>query len=269
MQRTTLTDDQGPVVSFISGSREQRQLVDFTEIAPGRAIPDAIDALKAQSPGWFVSTPNGALAGELVAIGATQTRHAHGMLASTGIRDVVSRVPDAPDDVLPCGVLPFSGAPWTAILPSWKAAYPPGHPDHEIGDDQSLIETHLRPYVEQAALGPTHRSTGIAIVSPQITGQVAGQVLAGIIISLRPEPLPWGGPWVTEVWRNPAPQFRGVGSMLIRRALHLLHDDGYATLGLAVSHSNPARRVYEALGFIETSESWTLQLPGEVDQSET
>jgi ribosomal protein S18 acetylase RimI-like enzyme len=158
-------------------------------------------------------------------------------------------------DVLatPYEVLPFADVPWEAILPSWKAAYPPGHPDHETGDDQTLIDVHLRPYVEQGALGPAHRSSGVALRS--------GQVAAGIIISLRPEPAPFGGPWVTEVWRDPAPKYRGVGSLLIRRAMHLLNEDGYVTLGLAVSHSNPARMVYEALGFEQTSESWTLRLP--------
>jgi ribosomal protein S18 acetylase RimI-like enzyme len=46
------------------------------------------------------------------------------------------------------------------------------------------------------------------------------------------------------------------------RALDVLREDGETTLGLAVTATNPARRVYERLGFTYELEGWVLVLPG-------
>jgi len=89
----------------------------------------------------------------------------------------------------------------------------------------------------------------------------ADTIVGGIIIDIRPEPVPFGGPWLSDIWRRPGHSHRGLGTWLISRAMRLLHDDGLHTLGLSVTHGNPARRIYGQLGFAEQLESWTLRIP--------
>jgi hypothetical protein len=48
---------------------------------------------------------------------------------------------------------------------------------------------------------------------------------------------------------------------MLVRALELLHEDGESHLGLAVTATNPARRVYERLGFTYDFEGWIVVLP--------
>jgi ribosomal protein S18 acetylase RimI-like enzyme len=66
---------------------------------------------------------------------------------------------------------------------------------------------------------------------------------------------------VHDVWRVPGVSEPGIGAALIAQAMRLLDEDGQPVLGLTVSDGNPARRVYERLGFQPVLESWTLHLP--------
>ena len=251
MYRTMLTDQRGGVISYVAKRRGERKQADLAELAPGRTSDDANRALALQCPGWYVSTLDPQLAAAVQASGATPTRHVHVLVARTR-PNAVSNEPSRPARHH-VAFRDFADFAWPEILPSWKAAYAPGHPDYEPGDDEDLIESELRPYVEREALGPVHRSTTLATID----GRIAG----AIVISLRPEPVPFGGPWITEVWRDPAAPTPGLGADLIGRALTMLCADGFETLGLAVTDGNPARRVYEGLGFEPALESWTYLLP--------
>ena len=237
------------MLSFVQGTRDGRPLADLAEVAPERSLDHAARAVMAHCPGWFLSTRDKRLAANLRSAGARQTRHVHVMARSTQ----PGGPGNAPDALASVTLHLFADFEWAEILPSWKAAYAPGHPDFEPGDDEDLIETELRPYVEREALGPVHRSTTLATIDGRVTG--------AIVISLRPEPVPFGGPWITEVWRDPASPTPGLGAALIGRALAMLCADGFETLGLAVTDGNPARRVYERLGFEPALESWTYLLP--------
>lgn len=251
MYRTMLTDKRGGVISYVANSRGERQQADLAKMAPGRTGDDAARTLAVQCPGWCVSTLDPQLAAALRASGAAPTRHLHVMVARTRPN------PDSNEPSRPArhdmAFRDFADFAWAEILTSWKAAYAPGHPDYEPGDDEDLIEVELRPYVEREALGPVHRSTTLAVVE--------GRVVGAIVISLRPEPAPFGGPWITEVWRDQAAPTPGLGAALIERALAMLCADGFESLGLAVTDGNPARRVYEGLGFEPALESWTYLLP--------
>ena len=241
------------MLSFAEGTRGGRRLADLAEVAPGRSPYDAARAVADQCPGWCLSTRDERLAGALRSAGADLSRHVHLMVASTR-----PGVPDSAAGLLASVTLhPFAEFEWSDIIPSWKSAYPVGHPDHVTGTDTDLIDIELRPYVEDAALGPVHRSTTLAVID--------GRVVGAIVISLRPEPVPFGGPWITEVWRDPESPARGLGAALIGRALAMLREDGFGTLGLAVTDANPARTTYERLGFEPAFESWTLALPDEPD----
>lgn len=57
------------------------------------------------------------------------------------------------------------------------------------------------------------------------------------------------GPWVTEVFRHPDRSPRGLGSLMLSAVLSRAAADGLTEIGLAVTEGNPARRVYETLGF--------------------
>ncbi|MDP9182852.1 MAG: GNAT family N-acetyltransferase, partial [Actinomycetota bacterium] len=72
----------------------------------------------------------------------------------------------------------------------------------------------------------------------------------------------WKGPWVMNVFRAPDPGLPGVGLAMLVRSLDVLREDGESSLGLAVTATNPARRVYERLGFTYDFEGWVLVLPG-------
>jgi GNAT superfamily N-acetyltransferase len=69
---------------------------------------------------------------------------------------------------------------------------------------------------------------------------VAGAILIGTL----PGDPPLNGPWIIELFRHPA--HRGVGRALLERALAIAP---VPALGLMVTEGNPARRLYEALGF--------------------
>ncbi len=142
---------------------------------------------------------------------------------------------------------------WEPILPSWRAAFPPDHPDHFAGDDVQAIAFHLR-LVDGSELGPLHRSTTLLVDDRQ-------RAVAGIIVNVRPQDPPWGGAWIADLWRDPSLRGTGIGPALIDHAKRLLLEDGHASLSLAVTASNPARRSYELAGFRVLIESQTLRLP--------
>jgi GNAT superfamily N-acetyltransferase len=89
-----------------------------------------------------------------------------------------------------------------------------------------------------------------------------GRPIAALIISRFAGDPPYGGPWITDVFRDPEdPLARGLGGVLIRRALALLAGTGEPALTLAVTAGNPAAQRYEALGFTRCWEARRLRLP--------
>jgi len=77
-----------------------------------------------------------------------------------------------------------------------------------------------------------------------------GSIVAAIVISNRLQTASGpSGPWITDVFVDPTLSGHGLGQALIFRAAHQLVELGYTSLGLAVTHGNPAIRVYERLGF--------------------
>jgi hypothetical protein len=107
-------------------------------------------------------------------------------------------------------------------------------------------------------------------------GEVLGPLLAASTVALGPGdavlgaclvvdregPIPDGGPWILDVFRDPTIPLAGVGFNLIGGSMHALADVGAPALGLVVTHANAhARQVYARLGFTSVSESWTVTLP--------
>jgi ribosomal protein S18 acetylase RimI-like enzyme len=63
------------------------------------------------------------------------------------------------------------------------------------------------------------------------------------------------------VFRRPEARYAGLGADLLRRVLSVAAADGLAEVSLVVSDANPARRVYERLGFQLTATSLTVVVP--------
>lgn len=243
MEWTELLDRQGPILQYVDDVRDQLPTADLARVPAGRTADEAADAAVGRLAGWLLATEDPDLAAALLGRGATPIRHAHVMSARTAEhRDapVIELVPRTSVDV-------------RDYLPGWLAAYPAEHPDHETGSTDEIIARCWAWYDEPVWLEREHRSSGLLVQD--------GQVVAGIIVSLRPQPVPYGGPWVHDVWRVPQASEPGTGGLLIAQAMRMLDEDGLATLGLAVSHGNPAQRVYERLGFSQQLEAWTLRVP--------
>ena len=121
------------------------------------------------------------------------------------------------------------------MLDAYRAAYPPGHIDHR---DESVERSRadLQGYIEGTEFGPLLRGSGLAVARDAVVG--------AILLGTLPGDPPVNGPWVIELFRHP--DHRGAGRALLERALAIA--DGPA-LGLVVTEGNPARRLYERLGF--------------------
>ena len=244
---------------YLDHVREGTPIADLASVTPGRSASDAAIAVLSDSglSGWLLATDNPSLAASLVRRGAAPKRHALVMQcdlrqhpASGAATDpyTLSPLPTDPD---PAG--------WTGILPSWRAAFPPDHPDHFAGDDKSAI-SFLSRLVDGSELGPLHRSTTVLVDGH-------GCAVAGIVVNIRPQDPPWGGAWIADIWRDPGLRGSGLGSILIDHAKTLLLEDGHARLSLAVTSGNDARRGYERAGFRLVTESQTVQLPVHSRQS--
>jgi len=232
------------VMRYVAGTRDGRPLADLVEPLTSDAAGLVIDAL----PGWVIASSDRAFVTDLTAHGARLTRHRYVMSAPTAPHA------DAPLDP-PSGIhlVPLREVSVDQLFPSWLAAYPADHVDHERGSTQDIIDTCWDHLADPQWWTTMHRSTAIAYSADTIVG--------GIIVDIRPEPVPFGGPWLSDIWRRPGHGNRGLGIWLIARAMRLLYDDGLQTLGLSVTHGNPARRIYDRVGFVEKLESWTLRVP--------
>lgn len=247
-----LSDADGPVLRYVPELREGAPIADLASVTPNRTTGAAAAAALAQLPGWLLATDDLSLAGCLIKMGAKPRRHA--LVMQCDLRTPI--VPAAHDARFTMRALPDAAdaRAWAPILPSWRAAFPPDHPDHFDGDDPLAI-AFLRRLIDGSELGPLHRST-------TLLADEAGTPVAGIMVNIRSQDPPLGGPWIADIWRDPTLRGTGVGALLIDHAKRLLAEDGYACLGLAVTAGNPARATYQAQGFRTVTESQTVLVPG-------
>ncbi|MFJ9917127.1 GNAT family N-acetyltransferase [Actinacidiphila glaucinigra] len=231
-----------PQLTYVEGVRDGRPWADLAE-AVG---PDPVPAVLAGLPGWAVSG-SVELGEQLVRHGARVLRHAHGME-----RDLVADPPPAewaswplPDGLraVPCD------RSAEELFPAWRAAFAPGHPDHHEGNDQEALDAQLAPVLSGAVLGPVLPCSALAVDG-------ADRVVAGVVVTDRD-----GLPWVATVFRRPDSRYAGLGSRLLRRVLADAAIGGLPRIGLAVSDANPARGLYERLGFAVTDTSLTVLVP--------
>ncbi|MGW1676106.1 GNAT family N-acetyltransferase [Saccharopolyspora sp. NPDC002376] len=207
--------------------------------------PAVREVLSAELPGWRVGVSE-QLGEQLLQTGARRVRH-----AATMYRDLrddppppqwAEVVPEAPLRVVPCD------RPASAVLPAWREAYPPGHPDWIDGSDQQLLTEMIQPLLSGRVLGPVLEASALVVDGDD-------EVVAGLVVNDFN-----GTAWIGDVFRRPGAAYAGLGGILLRRALALTAAQGWLVMGLAVTLDNTAQRRYEQLGFTTAQTSMTFAL---------
>ena len=135
-------------------------------------------------------------------------------------------------------------------------AYPPGHPDHEPSDaEPDGAARTVAALLRGEQVGPW-------LPDASFDARDDGRVLGAVLVSDMPSSMTYpGGPWVTEIFVEPDAAGRGIGGALLARAATALAAGDRSTLGLAVTVGNPARRLYESLGFVTLQDVRQIVLP--------
>lgn len=250
--RTSLSDEDGVVLVFslAESTRNGRPWADGVWRPSHVGLDRAVAMTRTALDGHTVSTSDDELADALLATGASPLRHAHTMT-----HDLATVPTDGEGPAIIVAPLDAAGlrAEATTLGTIAFAAYPAAHPDHEHDRPEQAIG-ELRAIADGEVLGP--------FLDVSTIGYVDGRPVGACLVVDRPGSAPDGGPWVVDVFRDPAASVRGIGTALLGGALRLADEVGLPSLSLVVSHGNPsAIRVYERLGFVETSRSRTLTLP--------
>ncbi|MFC7330469.1 GNAT family N-acetyltransferase [Marinactinospora rubrisoli] len=250
---TTITDAAGrPVLRFLAGERLGRPFA--RDLAVFAADPVA--AIQDHLAGWAVAVPT-ELGARLVADGAREVRHAHLMR-----RDLVTDPPPAAwaaPDPGPGRRVTACDRPAADLMPAWRAAFGPGHPDHRAMSDTEAVAAELGPLLAGRIMGPLLPSS--ALVTERAAGDVrkdgtAGRVVAAILVHEHE-----GRPWISLLFRDPTPAYAGLGGLLLRYTLARAAADGGTEVRLAVTEGNPARGGYDRLGFTVVESTRTVELP--------
>jgi GNAT superfamily N-acetyltransferase len=186
----------------------------------------------------LIRTLDGREAERLLCAGARLVRHAHDMVLEPPPAGPAP--PSLPSDLRLRDVTDLGSRP---LAVASRAAYTPDHPD-----TASLAEaerSYARLLAGEAA-GPL-----IEPASAVVTAAPGDGVVASIVVT-RLGPAPWGwpgGPWVADVFVVPDHQGRGLGRLLLTRAIATCEAAGEPRIGLTVTEGNPAEHLYSALGF--------------------
>jgi GNAT superfamily N-acetyltransferase len=177
------------------------------------------------------------LARALLDAGATKRRHAR--LMTYDLREVPAEVDPR---VVPLTV----GA--AELMPAHRAAYRPDHPDYEFAAQADPLGALF----DGTGDGPLLACSRMAVVG--------GAIVGAAIVNDFPGAPPSAGPWLAELFRDPA--YPGIGRALLRGALTAAAADGHPALGLAVTGANPAAELYLAEGFTTVREDISVDVPG-------
>jgi GNAT superfamily N-acetyltransferase len=211
-----LLDPRGRLLAcFQDESHGERRWADLFELADGVTTEEAVPAVLADLAGALVSGDE-ALGLALVAAGATPRRHAH--LYSWDLR---AKPPPAwePAHAPPSLGITALDRPAADLVEAWRAAFPPGHPDHLGGPPPLEVEREIADELAGLVLGPLLPCSGLAVAGD-------GRVVAAVIVTDRAGVPPLGGPWVCDLFRHPASEWAGLGRLLLQRALGLAAELG-------------------------------------------
>ncbi|MEO6606145.1 MAG: GNAT family N-acetyltransferase [Aeromicrobium sp.] len=178
----------------------------------------------------------------LLTRGAKEVRHLHTM------RHLLRDVPDA-EAALGVSLRSWEDGDAERLAAALVAAYGAEHPDareSDVGKAASALARTVDDPDNTLMSGATQVAT------------FGGEPIGAALVQRSEHVARWSGPWLMNIFRAPAPAAPGIGAAMLARALDVLRADGEGHLGLAVTSSNPARGVYERLGFEYDSEMWVL-----------
>ena len=195
---------------------------------------------------------------------ATALTEAGAVVVGTNVHMVRDRLQDDPPPLhwaaphmagglRPVGVEEVDG---DHLAAAQRLAYGPGHPDHD-----STVEAQdagqLRALLAGQLLGALYTDASTAVVDE--SGRIVASVLATQWEGIGEE---WpGGPWIVDLFTVPGAPLL-LGRSLLTRAVAVAALDGHDAIGLTVSATNRARRLYERLGFRDAFFRVALDLPG-------
>jgi len=110
----------------------------------------------------------------------------------------------------------------------------------EMRDLDKRIELEHRAF--SGHYGPVIRDGSLLVFH---NGQPIGYCLAVEVKCWGMEKMPW----IFDIVIQPGFDGQGVGRELLKKSLNLMTENGYTLVGLAVTKSNYAKRLYEKLGF--------------------
>lgn len=135
-------------------------------------------------------------------------------------------------------------------------AYPPEHPDHEPSDvDPVAASDGIAQYLRGDEIGPWVAEASLHVTDRD--GRVVGLILVNETTASESFD---AGPFVTDLCVDPAVAGNGLGGALLVASASRLADLGWSEMILVVTVGNPARRVYESLGFQVSAESWRIEI---------
>ena len=245
-----LRDREGALIArYVSSGRDGTGFADLFELGTGVTVERALPVVLEELSGRHVAGDE-PLGRAIVAAGGRAGRHAHVM--SRDLR-ADPAPPEWRDPPAPRGLtLGPVDRPAADLTPAALAAYPADHPDNAHLDRPIDHGRELAGLVAGNAVGPLLPCSGIAV-------DRHGAVVGVVLVNHDKAPPPYGGPWVTQVFRGPGGS--GAGRVLLQRALGLATAAGLPSLGLAVTHGNPARRLYQDLGFKLLITAFTVRVP--------
>lgn len=217
------------------------------EATPLADLDVVIPAVLEQLAGWWLASENDALTDSLLDVGARVVRHGH-----------LYRRPIVPEDANITIVVPdgFALTPLSAsahdLAAVANAAYDADHPDFDSEHDD---EEDLAGLLAGTVLGPFASD-----LSWQVTD--GDTLVAACVINRSRGTAPFGGPWVSDLFRLPGSRYRGLGAVLLKKTITSLAEAGESSLGLVVTDGNPAAQLYERLGFRLDSSRRKIEIPG-------
>jgi GNAT superfamily N-acetyltransferase len=245
--RLLLAPDGALLARFLADDRDGQPLADLLEPAPDAPLADVVAGVERDLAGHRVAGPP-ALGRALLDRGALVRRHAHVMS-----RSLLPPLPE-PDRGALAGlrVVP-ADRPAAQLAEAMLAAYPAEHPDFR---PDLMRQDRLTADLDGILAG---REVGPLLGCSRLAVDEEDRVAAAALVTRAPGAPPFGGPWIAELFRRPA--HPGAGGALLRKVLRLAARAGEASMGLAVTDGNPARRLYEACGFALVLTSLTVELP--------
>ncbi len=126
-----------------------------------------------------------------------------------------------------------------------RACYAPGHVDHEQAAELLAGGSYWR-LLNGELIGPV-----LAGASGQAEDEEGAVLGAIVVVHWSGDGGRWrGGPWVADVLVSPEHRRRGIAAALLRRAMAACAASGAPRVGLSVTTGNPARALYDRLGFV-------------------